>query len=127
MSHHLVVLCHGMLGYSTDLTYLGKQLEDLQFIVLYSTVNEGSLSLDGVVECAERLVQEIRGVIAQNTQLKEISLIGNSFGGLLVRYAAKILLDPKINDGKRLMNGLVPNKLLTVSIIDVYHLDIDNL
>ena len=53
--------------------------------------NEGPLSLAGVPECGARLVAEIRAALALHRP-RFVSLVGFSFGGVLMRYAAAELM-----------------------------------
>ncbi|CEM16399.1 unnamed protein product [Vitrella brassicaformis CCMP3155] len=50
---------------------------------------------DGVDRGGERAAQEIRQVIQQHPSLKYISVLGNSLGGLYLRYALALLYDPQ--------------------------------
>ena len=46
---------------------------------------------DGVDVCGERVVAELRGVVAAHPSLIALSLVGYSFGGLVARYVAGAL------------------------------------
>jgi len=78
------------------LRYLKRELENADIMVLASTVNEHS-SRDGVVAGGRRLAADVLRVVASQlelgTPLQEISFVGNSLGGLYVRYCAKMLFD----------------------------------
>lgn len=90
---HLVVLCHGILGYSLDLKYFSDQLESKGFIVLRSSANEWDKSLKGLKAAAENVKEEITKWKELHPTLKKVSFIGNSLGGLIVRYAIHLLYD----------------------------------
>ncbi len=95
-SVHLVVLQHGLWGNPAHLRIVKEHLEahlqpksstdSLQFV--YSDVNVGYLTYDGVDVCGDRLVE----LVLQQGQVDKLSLIGYSLGGLMCRYAAGKLL-----------------------------------
>lgn len=92
-SNHLVVLCHGILGYSLDLKYFADGLEKRGFVVLRSKSNELYKSLDGLEAMAKNVKEEVMIALEQNPQLKRVSFIGNSLGGLIVRSVIKHLFN----------------------------------
>ena len=51
-----------------------------------------------------RLVEEIKLMKKSYPNLKRISFIGNSLGGVYTRYAIKLLYNPS----NQLMDGLIP-------------------
>jgi alpha-beta hydrolase superfamily lysophospholipase len=107
-SNHLVVLCHGILGYSLDLKYFADGLEKQGFVVLRSKSNEVYKSLDGLEVLAKNVKEEIMNVLEQNPQLSRVSFIGNSLGGLVVRAVVKELFN--LDDGT--FAGLHPGFIL---------------
>lgn len=90
-SRHLIVLVHGIMGNARDLEYLAQKLEEKGAVVLQSRKNEYMMSLAGIKESAERLVEEIHEVSVANPSLNKVSFVGNSLGGLFSRYAVKLL------------------------------------
>lgn len=94
-SDHLVVIAHGIMGKRTDLNYLAGKLEAVGFHVLRSGSNELAKSLVGVEVAAKRLQAEIEDEISQKSEIRKISFVGNSLGGLFVRYVVKLLYDPE--------------------------------
>lgn len=105
---HLVVLSHGIHGLKTDLTYLAQQLRSAGCVVLVSSSNEFLRSQSGIEIGGKNLAQEILTVRNSNPQLKRISIVGNSLGGLYTRYVTKELYDT--NSG--LIAGLHPHCFL---------------
>lgn len=108
---HLVVIAHGLLGFSTDLEYLSDLLREKGCTVLQSSVNEFTKSLAGVAEGGKNLADEIRKFTSTSSHFKRISFVGNSLGGLYARYAIKELYD---NDTKLIL-GLKPYKFMTIA------------
>jgi predicted alpha/beta-fold hydrolase len=92
-ANHLVVLCSGFLGSSNNLKYLASKLEESGFVVVRSKSNDGPRSLLGVQRGAERMKEEILDEIKSHPNLKKISFVGNSLGGLYARYALKLFFD----------------------------------
>ena len=107
---HLVVLSHGIMGTGEDLGYLASLLETSGCTILRSVSNEQN-SLDGVKSGGEKLASEILGCIANNGQLKRLSVVGNSLGGLYMRYAMKILFD----DSDGTVGGLQPHRFMSIA------------
>ena len=89
---HLIVLVHGFLGSPTDLEYLGEQLTKLgNCRVLYSQSNFWIKSLAGIEDGAQRLVDEIQIAQQNHPNLRQISFVGNSLGGLYARFATHLM------------------------------------
>lgn len=107
---HLVVLAHGIMGTGEDLRFLASLLETSGCTTLRSVSNEQN-SLAGVKAGGEKLASEILGCIANNGQLKRISVVGNSLGGLYMRYAMKILFD----DSDGTLGGLQPHRFMSIA------------
>ena len=61
--------------------------------VLNSKKNDGDLSRNGILVCADELVLEIEEEIRNNPHLRRISMVGMSLGGLISRAAAAKLYD----------------------------------
>ncbi|KAK4517966.1 uncharacterized protein ATC70_001315 [Mucor velutinosus] len=90
----LVVLSHGLWGVRDHMVFIEKKLIDKyqdKIHVLNSSVNEAKFSYDGVDICGERLAEDIESTVVRlgknGKQVKRISMIGYSLGGLIVRYA----------------------------------------
>eukprot|EP01035_Chromulina_nebulosa_P017317 gene17317-22858_t len=99
------------MGYSSDLDYLARSLKSSGCLVLQSTSNEGIKSLNGLNDSANRLADEIISFKSNNNDIKRISFVGNSLGGLFTRYVIKLLYDIADNS----IAGLEANKFLTIA------------
>ncbi|KAH9678632.1 DUF676 domain-containing protein [Citrus sinensis] len=99
---HLVVMVHGILGSSSDWKFGAKQfvkrLPDKVFVHC-SERNMSKLTLDGVDVMGERLAQEVLEVIERKPNLRKISFVAHSVGGLVARYAiGRLYRPPKIEN-----------------------------
>ena len=99
------------MGTGEDLRYLGNLLEQRGCSVLRSVANENLKSLRGFKTGGEELASEIVQCIAENSNLKRLSIVGNSLGGLYARYAIKILF----NDSDGTIAGLEPHRFMSVA------------
>lgn len=118
-SDHLVVLSHGIMGTGEDLGYLANLLEQSGCSVLSSVSNEKLKSLTGLKTGGENLASEILNCVANNRNLKRLSVVGNSLGGLYTRYAMKLLF----NDSDKTIGGLKPNRFMSIA---TPHLGVQN-
>lgn len=78
-------------------THPNADRKDIRLIVLNSEVNSGDHTYDGIDWCGERLVADIYKEVKRVEEEEEakvikFSLIGYSLGGLIIRYAAGVLL-----------------------------------
>ncbi|ESQ43458.1 hypothetical protein EUTSA_v10013958mg [Eutrema salsugineum] len=94
---HLVVMVHGIMG-STDDWKFGaekfvKMLPDKVFVHC-SEKNASALTLDGVDVMGERLASEVREIIETRPNIRKISFVAHSLGGLAARYAIGKLYKP---------------------------------
>mmetsp|Transcript_50955 Transcript_50955/g.159787 ORF Transcript_50955/g.159787 Transcript_50955/m.159787 type:complete len:382 (+) Transcript_50955:49-1194(+) len=108
---HLVVLQHGLSGTAGDLRLLGEELSRRsggRALVLSAASNQGQ-NRDGIAAGGKRLVREIRSVVTKHHGLAEISLVGNSLGGLYTRFAVSELLEES-----GLVGGLRPAAFVTI-------------
>lgn len=94
---HLVVMVNGILGSQTDWKYAAekfvKELPDKVFVHC-SERNVSMLTLDGVDVMGERLAQEVLQVIQSKPNMRKISFVAHSVGGLVARYAIGRLYRP---------------------------------
>ncbi|WOL05627.1 lipase [Canna indica] len=94
---HLVVMVHGILGSTDDWKFGAHQfvsrLPD-KVVVHCSEKNMHSLTLDGVDVMGERLAKEVIEVINRKPDLRKISFIAHSVGGLVTRYTIGRLYRP---------------------------------
>lgn len=96
------IILIGLMGSPEDLSYLGNRLlvqGDESVVVLRSKCNELIKTTNGVAIGGKLLAEEILSFIGQlpdnGKSLQKISFVGNSLGGLYVRYAIKELFDPQ--------------------------------
>ncbi|WCJ36428.1 alpha/beta-Hydrolases superfamily protein [Euphorbia peplus] len=130
-AHHLVIMVHGILGSSADWKFGAEQfvrmLPDKVFVHC-SERNGFSLTLDGVDVMGERLAEEVLEVIQKRPNLRKISFIAHSVGGLVARYVIGRLYRPpqKENipdstantceeDSRATIAGLEPINFITVA------------
>ena len=105
----LVVLSHGLYGGATNLQTLEDQLRLSSDVLVHQSASNEGRTRDGVAAGGSRLASEIRQVIAMEPSLRSLVLVGNSLGGLYVRYAAAELLEA---DSR--MAGLDADALVTI-------------
>ncbi|XP_019459732.1 PREDICTED: putative lipase YOR059C isoform X2 [Lupinus angustifolius] len=86
---HLVVMVNGIIGSATDWQYAAeqfvKEIPDKVFVHC-SERNVSNLTLDGVDVMGERLAEEVLEVIQSKPNLRKISFVAHSVGGLVARY-----------------------------------------
>ncbi|KAI3735115.1 hypothetical protein L6452_14603 [Arctium lappa] len=126
---HLVVMVNGILGSSADWKFAAEQfvksLPDRVF-VHRSERNAASQTLDGVDVMGERLSQEVLEVIKQKPNLRKISFVAHSVGGLVARYAiGRLYRPPRENtedlsvenceEAKATIGGLIPMNFIAVA------------
>ncbi|CAJ1967810.1 unnamed protein product [Sphenostylis stenocarpa] len=94
---HLVVMVNGILGRTTDWKYASeqfvKELPDKVFVHC-SERNVSMHTLDGVDVMGERLAEEVLEVIRSKPNMRKISFVAHSVGGLVARYAIGRLYRP---------------------------------
>ncbi|KAG4909604.1 putative lipase ROG1 [Glycine max] len=94
---HLVVMVNGILGRETDWKYAAekfvKELPDKVFVHC-SERNVSMHTLDGVDVMGERLAEEVLEVIKRKPNMRKISFVAHSVGGLVARYAIGRLYRP---------------------------------
>ena len=87
---HVVVMQHGIDGHDSDFDALRNELNSNPdaFRVWDTKCNHGRTH-EGIARCSERLWQELEGFLASLEGRKlRVSLVGHSFGGLLLRHCA---------------------------------------
>jgi len=115
---HLVVLVHGLFGSDKHLVNVVKLMEsnfskNNDVFVYVSKANKRTKTLDGIHECGERLIEELKDLVSSSglkAELKTISLVGHSLGGLISRYAVGHAYD---KDTKTVF-GLEPLHFITI-------------
>ena len=69
------------------------------------------LSKRGIEVCAEELAAEVRREVLECPSLRRISMVGMSLGGLISRYAAKLLYD----SAQGTIAGLLPETFICIA------------
>ncbi|KAI9168593.1 hypothetical protein H9P43_007966 [Blastocladiella emersonii ATCC 22665] len=84
---HLLVISHGLYGKPDHTGYLAKRFAEAypDIAVLNCSSYSTELTLDGVDACGERMLTEIEEFEATRP-VKQISFLGYSLGGLIIRY-----------------------------------------
>ncbi|KAJ4952706.1 hypothetical protein NE237_029538 [Protea cynaroides] len=124
---HLVVMVNGILGSSTDWKFAAEQfvrtLPD-KVVVHCSERNVSKMTLDGVDVMGERLAEEVVEVIKRKPDVRKISFIAHSMGGLVARYAigrlyrppkTEIVEDTHDEDSRGTIYGLEAINFITVA------------
>ncbi|KAL1979768.1 hypothetical protein VTN96DRAFT_5220 [Rasamsonia emersonii] len=96
---HLCVLVHGLWGNPSHLDYVASALRERygedRLYILAAQRNAGSFTYDGIELGGERLAYEIEETLeklaARGYQIKKLSMVGYSLGGLVARYALGLL------------------------------------
>ncbi|GAB2293715.1 hypothetical protein Dimus_027928 [Dionaea muscipula] len=87
---HLIVTVNGIVGSAKDWRYAAEQFlkhypEDV--LVHCSKSNSAKLTFDGVDVMGERLADEVMSITERYPDLRKISFLAHSLGGLVSRYA----------------------------------------
>ncbi|KAM0989419.1 hypothetical protein ACFX15_012842 [Malus domestica] len=94
---HLVIMVNGIIGSASDWRYAAdqfvKKLPD-KVIVHRSECNSSRLTFDGVDLMGERLAEEVLAVVRRRSEVRKISFVAHSLGGLVARYAVGRLYEP---------------------------------
>ncbi|KAL6240065.1 hypothetical protein BDW75DRAFT_196861 [Aspergillus navahoensis] len=96
---HLCVLVHGLWGNPSHMgtisSALRKRYDETQLHILAAQCNTGNLTYDGIEVCGERLAQEIEATLGKletnGHNVRKLSVVGYSLGGLISRYAIGLL------------------------------------
>ncbi|ERF76883.1 hypothetical protein EPUS_02594 [Endocarpon pusillum Z07020] len=96
---HLCVLVHGLWGNPSHLNYVASALREKygedQLVVLAVKRNAGSYTYDGIETGGERVAKEIEEALdelaREGYNMKKLSMVGYSLGGLVARYALGLL------------------------------------
>ncbi|KAJ9689555.1 hypothetical protein PVL29_014973 [Vitis rotundifolia] len=94
---HLVIMVNGIVGSAADWKYAAEQfvkkLPD-KVIVHRSECNYSTLTFNGVDLMGERLAKEVLAVVKRWPEVRKISFVAHSLGGLVARYAVAMLYEP---------------------------------
>ncbi|XP_073280578.1 uncharacterized protein, partial [Primulina huaijiensis] len=94
---HLLVLVHGILGSPSDWTYFEAELKmrlGKKFLIYASSCNMYTKTFAGIDGAAKRLADEVTQIVKKTENLKKISFLAHSLGGLFARYAIGVLYSP---------------------------------
>lgn len=93
---HLMVLVHGFQGSSKDMIVLRNEISTVYPYTLFllSSCNE-NITESSIKDLGSNLALEVKNYITDNllAQIGNISFIGHSLGGLIIRAAIPLLLD----------------------------------
>lgn len=98
---HLVVMVNGLYGSSADWKFAAEQFVKRlpgKVYVHRSECNHSKLTYDGVDLMGERLAEEVRQVIQRRRNLRKISFVAHSLGGLISRYAIGKLYEDSVRE-----------------------------
>ncbi|TVU28868.1 hypothetical protein EJB05_20404 [Eragrostis curvula] len=113
---HLVIMVNGLYGSSADWKFAAEQFVKRlpgKVFVHRSQSNHSKLTYDGVDIMGERLAEElrfegymvtyyfimqVRQVVQRRTNLRKISFVAHSLGGLVTRYAIGKLYEPSTTE-----------------------------
>ncbi|KXZ41037.1 hypothetical protein GPECTOR_926g184 [Gonium pectorale] len=113
--HHLVLLVHGLAdthhAWDRCVAELDRMPNAHEYLFHSSAVNGRFRTHDGFDRCGERLAEELRGLLAAHPQLRHLTVLGHSMGGMIARYALGVLYRPE--DGS--IAGLAPRHLVTLA------------
>ncbi|KAJ5103374.1 hypothetical protein N7532_003903 [Penicillium argentinense] len=95
---HICVLVHGLWGNPSHLDQVASALRERhgdQLHVFSAKENSGNYTYDGIELGGERLAHEIEETVdalkEQGQEIKKLSVVGYSLGGLVARYAIGLL------------------------------------
>ncbi|KAF2729368.1 lipase/serine esteras-like protein [Polyplosphaeria fusca] len=103
---HLCLLVHGLWGNPDHLKFLTTSLRDKypedQLHILAPKRNSGSFTYDGIELGGERVLNEVEDALKELAKsghdIKKISIIGYSLGGLISRYAIGLMYQKGLFD-----------------------------
>ncbi|CAZ85956.1 unnamed protein product [Tuber melanosporum] len=109
---HLCVLIHGLWGNPGHLEYLTtairQRYDDSKLQILVAKRNSGTFTYDGIELGGERVTREIEDAIEEyarnGVEIRKISIVGYSLGGLVARYAVGLLYSKGYFDRIRPVN-----------------------
>ncbi|KAM0915574.1 hypothetical protein ACQ4PT_010745 [Festuca glaucescens] len=93
---HLVVTVNGIVGSADDWFYAAKhfiKIHPEDVVVHCSGCNSATRTFHGVDVMGRRLADEVISVVKCRPELKKISFVAHSLGGLIARYAIALLYE----------------------------------
>ncbi|KAL2015611.1 hypothetical protein VTK56DRAFT_5089 [Thermocarpiscus australiensis] len=109
---HLAVLVHGLWGSPCHMASVAKALRAQyppgKLYILVAKRNSGSFTYDGIELGGERVCyeieEELKLIKSKGGDIKKISIVGYSLGGLVARYAIGLLFARGVLDNLECMN-----------------------
>ncbi|KAK0719738.1 putative serine esterase-domain-containing protein [Lasiosphaeris hirsuta] len=109
---HLCVLVHGLWGNPLHMASVAKSLRAQhpreKVYILVAKRNSGSFTYDGIELGGERVCleieEELEAIKSRGGNIKKISIVGYSLGGLVARYAIGLLFARGVLDSLECMN-----------------------
>ncbi|KAK6154772.1 hypothetical protein DH2020_009020 [Rehmannia glutinosa] len=115
---HLLVLVHGILASPSDWTYFEVELKrrlGKRFLIYASSCNTYTKTFTGIDGAGKRLADEVMQVVKKAENLKKISFLAHSLGGMFARYAIAVLYTPNVSSYKSDdLAGSPPTKVKTL-------------
>lgn len=110
--NHLLILIHGFFASPKIFTNLKNYIDvNNKSIITYITKsnshNAGTTA--GIIDSTDRITDEVKNIISNNDNIKYISILGHSLGGIHARCFAKSIL-PTLRS-----NNIVPLNVITVA------------
>ncbi|KAI7758006.1 hypothetical protein M8C21_018727 [Ambrosia artemisiifolia] len=105
---HLLVLVHGIYASPSDWRYVEAELKR-------RSCNTYSKTFAGIDGAGKRLADEVRQVVKSRENLKRISFLAHSLGGLIARYAVGVLYTRADDRTAGLIAGLEAISFITLA------------
>ncbi|KAL7142591.1 hypothetical protein ABFS83_08G133700 [Erythranthe nasuta] len=115
---HLLVLVHGILASPSDWTYFESELKrrlGKKFLIYASSCNMYTKTFTGIDGAGKRLADEVVQVVKKAENLKKISFLAHSLGGLFARNAVSALYSSNVSSNKGLIAGLEAINFITLA------------
>lgn len=106
--NHAVFLLHGLISTPKSMESMEAVLKDFGVQTVKPGVNVEK-TFDGIQNGGKRVLEFVKKYLADNPQVKKISFIGHSMGGLYSREAVKLVSE----DAELLKRGIVVQNLVT--------------
>ncbi|PWA80694.1 hydrolase-like protein family [Artemisia annua] len=107
---HLLVLVHGIYASPSDWRYVEAELKrrlGRHFLIYASSCNTYSKTFSGIDGAGKRLADEVKQIVKSRDNLKKISFLAHSLGGLFARYAVGVLHTSNRSDDNSSNNGTI--------------------
>ncbi|KAJ4709374.1 alpha/beta-Hydrolases superfamily protein [Melia azedarach] len=110
---HLVIMVNGIIGSAADWRWAAQQFVKKvpdKVIVHRSECNSSKLTFDGVDLMGERLAAEVLAVVRHKPEVRKISFVAHSLGGLVARFAVGKLYEHSPDDGHAAVSRIASNE-----------------